>query len=507
MSDSKNSEIKDKDTLRQLFADTFGFQPEGFESLPRSGGDRRYYHFKDSGVLGVVADNLAEAKAYVELSQVFVNERKVNPGFCQVPQVYAHTENYSHYLVEDIGRISLFDKLKDVATGDDLKEVLIGRALNSLVSLQTLSESKWASKVEYSPFSRRLIMWDLNYFKYEFLKNADIEFDENELENDFEKIADDILQIPGEQWGFMMRDCQSRNILLRSLKNDGECPDYTPVFIDFQGGRKGPMLYDAVSLLWQAKAGFSEDFRKKMIYYYSKLIGGIRGIETSEIERYAGLIALFRTLQVLGAYGFRGLVQKRAHFLESIPGALNNLKHLLDEKELASYPQLELIAGRLVSESRFVNKEGANRNKRLLVKVFSFSYKRGYPEDLTGNGGGFMFDCRGMHNPGRYDEYKPLTGRDEPVIQFLKSRGEADIFAAKAVDIVSPTVERYVNRGFSSLQIGFGCTGGQHRSVYCAEVVAHALAKQFPMVDIKLIHREQHIEDIIEGEVLQDSNK
>ena len=210
----------------------------------------------------------------------------------------------------------------------------------------------------------------------------------------------------------------------------------------------------------------------------------------------APLFALFRTLQVLGAYGLRGLVEKKAHFLESIPMALENLSNLLRSRVIDAYPELKSAAERLIADERFTIKE---KKDYLTIKVFSFSYKKGYPSDYSGNGGGFMFDCRGMHNPGRYAEYKTLTGLDRPVIDFLKEKGETDLFSERAFELVKPTVERYVKRGFTSLQIGFGCTGGQHRSVYCAEAVSKKLAAAFPTAVVEVCHREQRIEKVYNG--------
>lgn len=475
-------EIEDKEVFEQLCKECFGEVPSGYELLSAAGGDRRYYRLKLAShrVLGVIADNLEDAKAYVNLSRAFLNLSSDEALGFHIPKVYASTPDYSHYLVEDLGNVSLFDKLSDASLPE-----LMESTIRSLVYMQTVPADVWEGKVAYPPLSTRLIMWDLNYFKYEFLKNCGIDFDEGLLEDDFERLANDILAIPDTQWGFMMRDCQSRNIMLGPADGD------TPYFIDFQGGRRGPLLYDAVSLLWQAKAGFSSEFRMKMLDLYANALAARRNISTEEILKNLPVLVLFRTLQVLGAYGYRGLVQKRAHFITSIPGALRNLSDLLERGWIDKYPYLHTLAEKLVRLPKFSGNE--DTDGRLNVKVFSFSYKKGYPEDLSGNGGGFMFDCRGMHNPGRYDEYKQLTGRDQPVIDFLKDRGEADVFAERAFEIVAPSVERYIQRGFASLQIGFGCTGGRHRSVYCAEAVARKIAEKFPLAKVELIHREQSL--------------
>ena len=468
----------DIDSLRGLCAATFGAEPVAMEALAGGGGDRRYFRFSFADgrtVVGVLADNRDDARAFVGLSGVF-REHGV-----AVPEVYSHSDDFSCYIQQDLGDCSLFKELSSPGIGG-----LVAATMRGLVKMQTVPGDAWSGVVAYKPFSRRQVMWDLNYFKYEFLKNTSALFDEERLEDDFEAMAESLCEMPEELMGFMMRDCQSRNVML--------APD--PVFIDFQGGRRGPCVYDAVSFLWQAKAGFTAEFREDMLRLYTGEFVGARGLGkdfAALILQYGKRMALFRTLQVLGAYGFRGLVQKRAHFVESIPGALRNLSELVADGVTDPYPEIEHVCRQLVEDPRFKPEEGSG----LRVKVFSFSYKRGYPEDLTGNGGGFMFDCRGMHNPGRYDEYKPLTGRDKPVIDFLRERGEADLFAQRATEMVSPTVDRYIKRGFSSLQIGFGCTGGRHRSVYCAEAVAHALAARLPAATVEVIHREQNIQEAL----------
>jgi len=326
----------------------------------------------------------------------------------------------------------------------------------------------------------------LNYFKYSFLKTTATNFDESRLEDDFERLAADLMSVGKEQWGFMYRDCQSRNVMIR----DGE-----PWWIDFQGGRPGPMLYDAVSFLWQARAGFTDEERRHFLLHYANAVSKIKGIAMERILENWGLFALFRTLQVLGAYGFRGLIEKKAHFIESISAGIKNLEDLRVGGILDPYPELKRVS-KVLSESKYCRKRESDGG--LTVSVFSFSYKKGYPEDLSGNGGGFMFDCRGMHNPGRYDEYKRLTGLDKPVVNFLETRGEVQDFVENAYRTVAPSIERYKERGFSSLQVGFGCTGGRHRSVYCAQAFAKMVGDAFEGISIRLEHREQGMITTIE---------
>lgn len=458
--------------LGALYNSAFGSQVRSCIPIAGGGGNRRYYRLSAPAspvVVGVVGDSVAENRCFISLSRIFRNNG------IPVPEIFAVSDDKLYYLEEDLGDTSLFSML-----GSKDAERLVEDSLLNLVRMQSVPSAEWKDAVTSAPFSRRQVFWDLNYFKYEFLKADGVDFNEETLEDDFGRFADSLLSsdVP---MGFMFRDFQSRNVMVRDEK---------VYFIDFQGGRLGPCIYDAVSFLWQARAGFSDSFRRRMISLYAgKLAEAMPGVSADSLLRSVSRFALFRTLQVLGAYGFRGLVEKRAHFIQSIPQALENLRTLLDEDAAADMPELERVCRELCNSERFL----PSAHEGLLIKVFSFSYKRGYPEDLTGNGGGFMFDCRGMHNPGRYDEFKPLTGRDKPVIDFLKDRGEAEPFADSALEIVSPAVECYLRRGFNDLQIGFGCTGGRHRSVFCAERLAHALKDKYPQAQVMLIHREQGI--------------
>ncbi|MDE6342937.1 MAG: phosphotransferase [Muribaculaceae bacterium] len=437
--------------------------------LPQAGSDRMYFRMRGAGgsAIATYVPDPKEGRCFVNLADAFLECSR------SVPRIYASSDDCRFYLQEDLGDVSLFSLLD----GDDVYKY-VKAALRALVELQTTPESAWASKVMCKPFSRRQAMWDLNYFKYEYLKQRDVCFDEDALEDDFEHLAMRLDAIEGEFQGFMMRDCQSRNVMMR---------DGRPVFIDFQGGRKGPVLYDAVSFLWQARAGFSSGFRQEMIRYYAELFCGEDAERHHRMMESLSDLVLFRCLQVLGAYGFRGLIQKRAHFIQSIPGALANLDELISQGALERYPSLKEVCAALVEDSAFA---APAQEPGLTVKVHSFSYKKGYPSDWSGNGGGFAFDCRAMHNPGRYKEYKSLTGRDLPVIEFLEKRGEVADFLRNAWGMTDAAIERYIMRGFSNLQIGFGCTGGQHRSVYCAEATARHIRKLFPEAKVELIHRE-----------------
>lgn len=472
--------IDDINILSELFKKKYGILPSSVVRLAGGGSGRRYYRLEVAGeesCIGVGGDSRRDCEAFIRLSATFRN------AALPVPDVYEVSEDSLHYIQEDLGDRSLFSLIME--EGEEKVSEAVGEALRNLARMQTLPVQGWGKDVEYAPFSRRQIFWDLNYFKYEYLRPLGVDLDEDLLEDDFERFAVRLEEAAGVASGFMYRDFQSRNVMMKGER---------PFFIDYQGGRRGPSLYDAVSFLWQAKAGFSDSFRRRMLDIYAEEYAAIRGIGKETLLKDVGQFALFRTLQVLGAYGLRGLVEKKAHFIESIPGALANLSVLLDKGDLADYPELERVGRRIVADPRFLP---AEKKGHLTVEVFSFSYKKGYPEDTSGNGGGFMFDCRGMHNPGRYPEYKTLTGMDKPVIDFLKEKGETDLFSKRAFELVEPTVERYIRRGFTNLQIGFGCTGGQHRSVYCAESVARMLAGRFPEAVIHLRHREQKVERIV----------
>lgn len=464
--------IRETENELARLAATVGFEAVTVDALPAAGSDRRYYRLSDGAghtLIGVRGTDCRENEAFVGLAHYF---RK---NGCRVPEVTAVSADGMIYLQSDLGSVSLLDILH-TPEGDAAVE----ECLRSLARLQTLPDSEWEGMTFNAPFSTRLAMWDLNYFKYMFLKQTSAFFDEEKLEDCFEALARDLCAMPQELTGFMYRDCQSRNVMIC----DGE-----PYWIDFQGGRVGPCLYDAVSFLWQVRAAFTAEERTRYLGVYAADFARLRGVDEAEILRHIPLFALFRTLQVLGAYGYRGLIQKKAHFVRSIPGALANLAELLEASVATRYPELERVCREIVADQRFA----CRCDEGLTVEVFSFSYKKGYPEDLSGNGGGFMFDCRALHNPGRYDRYKPLTGLDKEVIDFLEERGEIQSFLAAVWQMTDPAVERYLRRGFTSLQIGFGCTGGRHRSVYSAEHTAMHIAEKFPEARVIVNHRERGI--------------
>ena len=347
-------------------------------------------------------------------------------------------------------------------------------------------------------FDRRSILWDLNYFKYYFLKLQHIPFDEELLEDDFQHLADLLLAADTDY--FLYRDFNPRNIMIASSCQPLPATGHrlpALYYIDYQGGRRGAAQYDVASLLYSAKSDLPQAIRNELLQHYVSLHG-----DPHFMDHFWHYL-LVRILQTLGAYGYRGLYERKPYFIESIPLALNNLRRLVEDHPdlLADLPELQSIVGNLElvvksddlgDRSYGAGVENATTlNSQLTVSVMSFSFKQGLPEDHSGNGGGHIFDCRALPNPGRYPEYKAYTGQDAPVIEFLRDKEPVAIFLDHALAIVSQSVDKYLERHFSHLSVAFGCTGGQHRSVYCAEQLAAALRSRYPDVNVVLHHREQ----------------
>lgn len=462
--------------IEQLYQKYANEWPQKLEQLPISGSNRRYYRV--SGTQGtciaVEGTSITENKAFIELANHFYKQG------LPVPQVYNYSDDYSCYLQEDLGNESLFDVVSTQTLSAEAR-TLLHETMRLLPAIQYGGAAGLDFSVCYPQpeFDRRTVMFDLNYFKYCFLKSTGLEFDEIRLENEFEAMANVLLQHMSDT--FLYRDFQARNIMVK----DGK-----PYLIDFQGGRKGPIYYDVASFLWQAKANYPPALRQELLDSYLTALQSYQTISKAEFSANLRHFVLFRTLQVLGAYGFRGYFEKKQHFLQSVPFAVANLRELLQEP-FAEYPYLTEVLLELTNLQKFEPTKPQNP-QRLLVRIFSFSYKKGIPDDVSGNGGGYVFDCRSTHNPGRYEPYKKLTGLDEPVIQFLEKDGEIVSFLESVYALADAHVARYLERGFNNLMFAFGCTGGQHRSVYSAEHLATHLAKKFD-VDIILEHREQGI--------------
>ena len=474
----------------QLYQSLYGVPPERTEPLSPAGSNRQYFRLTGSGnsVIGVIGTSFEENRAFLYMAQHF--QEKGLP----VPKLLRASADQMAYLQEDLGDTLLFDFIRSGReTGEFSSEetTLLKTVIRSLAVFQVKAaeDFDWSVCYPQPAFNLRSVMWDLNYFKYCFLKGTGVEFQEDRLEDDFCKLADRLLQADSDC--FLYRDFQSRNVMIH---------EGTPYFIDFQGGRKGPLYYDVASFLWQAKANFPLSLREELIDEYLEELKKYKAVNKADFRDTLTHFVLFRTLQVLGAYGYRGYFERKPHFLESIPFALRNVKEMMAFIE-QEYQYLGEILYRVIkaipAEVAKATPANLSQLSSLQVTIYSFSYKKGIPEDTSGNGGGFVFDCRAIHNPGKYEEYKQLTGSDQPVIDFLERDGEILRFLEHVHGLVDASVERYLKRGFSHLQVSFGCTGGQHRSLYAAEHTAEHIHNKYG-VRVRLIHREQEKERVLE---------
>ena len=357
------------------------------------------------------------------------------------------------------------------------------QALEQLVNFQLCKGIDFKIAYPREKFDKQSMIWDLSYFKYYFLKLAKIQFDEQLLENDFNKLVDFLLQA-GTNY-FMFRDFQARNIMVKNEKI---------YFIDYQGGRKGALQYDLASLLFNSKADLPLDFRDELLDYYVKILQKHINITQQYFLRYYYGYALIRILQAMGAYGFRGFYERKLYFLNSIPFALKNLALIKSKFEfLDKLPHLKLILDDLINNKELKKYSAPKFSNKLLVNISSFSYKKGLPIDTTEHGGGYIFDCRAIHNPGRYEQYKKLNGTHQDVIKFLDNETEMQNFLQNVYSIIDFHIKKYQKRNFKYLAVHFGCTGGQHRSVYAAEHLFDYIKNKFD-VNIVLKHREQNKE-------------
>lgn len=464
--------------LKKLYRSYVGCEPQSVEEMPSSGSNRRYFRLLGNPTLiGVSGESLEENRAFLYMAEHF--KQKGLP----VPAIYARSENGMFYLQEDLGDTLLFnaiEKGRQTNLFSEEEKELLRKTMRLLPAIQFAGADGMDFSYCYpqAEFNSRSILWDLNYFKYCFLKATGLDFQEDRLEDDFQKMSDVLLRSSSAT--FLYRDFQSRNVMVK----DGE-----PWLIDFQGGRKGPIYYDVASFLWQAKANYPDELRQELLHEYIQALRKYKPVDEAYFHAQLRHFVLFRTMQVLGAYGFRGYFEKKPHFIQSVPYAIENLRQLLKEP-YPEYPYLTEVLKSLTELKQFA--DGLQKRK-LTVKVMSFAYKKGIPEDTTGNGGGYVFDCRAVNNPGKYERYKPFTGLDEPVIKFLEDDGEITTFLEHVYALVDASVKRYIERGFTNLSVCFGCTGGQHRSVYSAQHLAEHLNEKFG-VQVNLVHREQNIE-------------
>ena len=503
--------------LINLYIKWKGHEPKDIEKLQGQGSNRQYFRLWDadgSRVIGVIGTSRDENHAFIYLARHFATRK------LPVPKIIAVSDDETRYLQTDLGTVSLFEAIRggrEAGGRYNLQEQeLLKKAIRELPNVQIRGARglDWSNCYPQPVFDEEGVLFDLNYFKYCFLKATELEFHELKLEANFRMLAKDLTSEHMES--FLYRDFQARNVM---VDKDGN-----PYFIDFHGGRKGPYYYDVASFLWQASAKYSFKLRRELVYEYYQSLKNYT--EVPSVRHFAGRLALFvlfRTLQVLGAYGFRGYFERKKHFIDSIPPAIQNLRDILKmDKSLFPYPYLMETLRRLTELPQFAVIEEPAKSRAdglktadndiykgnpldgpatfskydgkgpLVVHVYSFSYRKGIPEDPSGNGGGYVFDCRSTHNPGRYEPYKKLTGLDEPVIRFLEDDGEIVEFLKPVYQLADHHVERYIQRGFTSLMFCFGCTGGQHRSVYSAQHLAEHINKKYG-IEVEIIHREQHI--------------
>lgn len=513
--------------LLELYKQWRGQEPANVQQLAGSGSNRIYIRLTDSdgkSVIGVIGTSRDEDHAFIYLTEHFTRRK------LPVPRILAQSDDQLRYIQTDLGSTSLFDAIRggrEAGGRYTLKEQdLLKRTIRELPNIQIRGarELDFSNCYPQAEFDGDSVLFDLNYFKYCFLKATEIDFHELKLEADFRLFAKDLTTDPDPSVhnveSFLYRDFQARNVM---LDHDGN-----PFFIDYQGGRKGPYYYDLASFLWQASAKYPYKLRRELVYeYYNSLKNYTEVPPVRHFVNRLSLFVLFRTLQVLGAYGFRGYFEQKKHFLESIPPAIQNLRELLASSstfhypylievlklitELPQYQQIMTVASR-ADGYKITDKNPYNPHPQdgpatfskydaqgpLVVKIFSFSYTKGIPEDESGNGGGYVFDCRSTHNPGRYEPYKKLTGLDDPVIRFLEDDGEILTFLDSVYKLADNHVRRYIQRGFTSLMFCFGCTGGQHRSVYSAQHLAEHIHDKFG-VEVRICHREQKINQILKA--------
>lgn len=462
--------------------------------MPSSGSSRRYFRVKTDKryLIGAYNINIEENDAFFSFSKHF------HECGLPVPEIFAISPLKEIYVQTDLGDVTLFHHAEDCLKNGSFDKntiELYKKSLDKLIDFQIIGHKglDYSKAFPTQAFDEMSIMEDLNYFKYCFLKEQEeISFNETRLDADFQRLAKYILEAPSDF--FMYRDFQSRNIMI---------VDNEPYFIDYQGGRKGPLQYDVVSLLYQVKARIPEDLRKELIDYYkmqlSKSCRDARPcISTIVFDKYFPSFVLLRLLQVLGAYGFRGLIQKKLHFMQSIPYAIREIMKACDNWSLPfELPELQAVIKQF---GILLMKYEQTEPERLTVTVNSFSFKNGsVPYDKSGNGGGYVFDCRALPNPGRYVEFKQKTGEDAEVQEFMDDKPDTHYFMQNVQMLIFQSIDNYLERGFKNLQINFGCTGGQHRSVFFAQKIGELIHENYPMVDVEINHLAQHISHVYEA--------
>jgi aminoglycoside/choline kinase family phosphotransferase len=468
------------DVLENLFERHFHAKVERMQPVQGDlgGSGRKILRLAGMGksAIGILYDGHEENVAFLAFTRHF--RRHGLP----VPEIFAEDLDHGAYLEEDLGDTTLFGWLSAHRKGDEIAADVI-EAYRKVIAILPQFQVGAGRGVDYSvcyprgSFDRQSIAWDLNYFKYYFLRLAGISFSEQALEDDFNLLADFLLQAETDY--FLYRDFQSRNIMLRGGQ---------PYFLDYQGGRRGALQYDVASLLYDAKADLPSQLRQQLLDHYLDTLAGFIDLKRDLFMRHYYAYVYVRIMQALGAYGFRGFYERKAHFLQSVPYALKNLRWLLHNVALPiELPTLMGAFHRMLASEKLQGL--SSEPNSLVVKIFSFSFHRGLPVDDSGNGGGFVFDGRSLPNPGREDRFKALTGKDAAVIEYLTQQESVHQFLANVMSLIDASVNSYQQRGFKHLMVAFGCTGGQHRSVYLAEQLAKHLRSRSG-VEAVVLHRE-----------------
>jgi aminoglycoside/choline kinase family phosphotransferase len=466
-----------KEELQELFRQHFGIQAHKINELPRSPSHRRYFRMEgqDAGCIGAISPDPLITKAFLRFTEHFRNKG------LNVPELYAVQEEKGIYLLEDLGDLMLkhlVDQDREEGSFPGKVRPFYHSTLEHLLRFQVEGHAglDYSVCVPRMEFDRQSVLWDLSHFKYFFLNLLGIPFDEQKLEDDFHFFASYLMNASRDH--FLYRDFQARNILVR---------DEALFFIDYQGGRMGALQYDVASLLFEARVDLPSDFRVELLQYYLEKLGRVNKNDAEEFQKYYYGFVLVRILQAMGAYGIRGIIENIPLFLQSIPFAIQNIGWLLDKSlVLEGMPELTKCLQQIAVMPGW---QTAAAEEQLTVSINSFSYKLGIPRDYSGHGGGYIFDCRTLPNPGRIEVYKKSTGRDKDVIDFMTGKQEVSDFLGKIFALVDQSVEVYMQREYTNLMINFGCTGGQHRSVYCAEQLRAYLLKNHP-VNVILKHRE-----------------
>lgn len=469
----------------ELFERRFESPPLAILPLEGDGSARKMFRLvgpDHSTAIGVFGPDPDENRAFLSFSRTF---RELD---LPVPEIYGVNEPTRVYIEEDLGDTTLFDALRSARqrTGQAFPASML-ELYRSVVAWLPRFQVLGGKSIDFSmaypraAFDRQSILWDLNYFKYHFLKLAGIPFREAPLERDFRKLTAHLLR--ADRSHFLYRDFQSRNVMVR----DGK-----PCFIDYQGGRRGALQYDLASILYDAKAGLPEDVRALLFEHYLDALEEYVPVDREEFREQFGGYLLIRILQAMGAYGYRGFFERKIRFLQSVPPAIDNIERLLARDALPlELPELRRVLEAICASST-LRQQASDPPPGLTVHVGSFSYKHGYPEDVAGHGGGYVFDLRAIHNPGRYAEYTELCGLDTEVVDFLENVPEVERFWDHVRGLVEMQVDTYLKRGFNSLSVQFGCTGGQHRSVYFAERLGRYLREHHRGLNVIVAHRERN---------------